>query len=365
MKILLVAAALLLARPAFANDVAQNALKHLPDRTTAPTHRSGEVEAVQKFAFPPGHVTISRTGRFFMDAFTYDNQSKFRVVELKNGKMTPFPSVELQKQFKTVHGLFVDARDRLWILDHGGWGFSRAPHLFGFDINTGKQIVSYAFPRDVAGPGSMLNDVLLDVRRDVLLLSDTGPINNKSAILVYDIRTNTSRRVLSQHPSLTSTDNTIFVEGKPFTVLGLIHPHYGLDGIAIDDEYFYYSAFNRGELYKIPLAKLTDARLGDRELARSIEKVADITMSDGMWADEQGRVWLTDVEHSAITRVNRDGSLETVYKDPRFRWPAGFARAPDGTFYFNCDAIDQTQLVSRDTILKRGPYYQFRFKPKD
>lgn len=338
-------------------------MPRLEDRTTAPLRPSSDVEVSGRFAFPPGHVTISRDGRMFMDALTYDPQAKYRVVEVRNGKMTPFPSIELQKQFKTIHCLFVDAHDRLWILDHGEWGFARAPHLFGFDIRTGKQIVNYAFPASVAGPGSMLNDVLLDVHSEKLLLSDTGPINGKSAILVYDIATNTSRRVLSGHPTLSASKNYIFVEGKPFTVAGLFHPRYGLDGIAIDDTYFYYSAFNRGELYKIPLARLTDAQLSDKELEPYIEKVADITMSDGMWADKQGNIWLTDVEHSAILRVTREGKLETVFKDPRFRWPADFAVSPDGWFYFNCDAIDQTQMVSRKTVLERGPYYQFRFKP--
>jgi sugar lactone lactonase YvrE len=344
--------------PAFAEN-------RLADRTTAPTRPTTEVDTAGRFDFPPMHVTISKTGRVFMDALTMDPDSKIRVIELKRGKMKAFPKPVYQKQFTTIHGVNLDKKDRLWILDHGNYGFLAGPRLYAYDINTGAELVNYTFPFAVAAFGSMINDVVVDTDHEQLFISDTGPISGKSAIIVFDIKNQTSRRVLSEHSSLSAADYDIVVEGKPFTVIGWFHPKYGIDGIALDatNTWFYYSAFNRGELYRLPVSALENESIGDVELAAKIEKVADTTMSDGMLADSQHRVYMSDVEHSAITRVQPNGHVETLFKDPKFRWPTGFAPSPNGWIYFTCTAINETVLKNRQEVLDLGPYYLYRFKP--
>jgi sugar lactone lactonase YvrE len=164
---------------------------------------------------------------------------------------------------------------------------------------------------------------------------------------------------------LSATNYPIYVEDKPFTVMGAFQPKYGIDGIALDADntWFYYSGFNRGILYRIPVSAAINERLGDAQVAKTIEKVADITMSDGMLFDHEGRYYLSDVEHSAVVRLWPNGKLETLYKNPKFRWPTGYAMAPDGRMYFTCTAINETVLKSRDEILKLGPYYLFSFRP--
>ena len=338
----------------------------LEDRTTAPTRSVGEVETVAKFDTPPGHATISRGGRIFMDAGIFDPAATIRVFERQNdGKMLPFPSPEYQKKFKTIHGIYVDAHDRLWILDNGKYGFARAPRLFGYDIQTGREIENYSFPASVAGIGSMINDIVVDPVREMAFISDTSPIAGKSSIVVFDIKKHSSRRILRDHISVRAANNLIYVESKPFTVIGLFRPKFGIDGIALDPTFtwVYYAAFNRGELYRIPVAAAVDAALSEADLERSVEKVSDITMTDGILVDERHSVYLSDVEHSAVVRASADGRLETLFKDPRFRWPTGYTRAPDGWIYFTCNAIHQITLQSREKILELGPYFLFRFRP--
>lgn len=337
----------------------------LGDRTGTPRLPASLAEKVAQFEFPPGHVSISKSGRIFMDAGFQDPQAKIRVIELKDGKQIPFPEEKYQAQFKSVHGTYVDQKDRLWILDHGNNGFSRKPRLFGYDINTGKEIENYEFPAKVAGLGSMLNDLVVDPARELIYISEPGPVFGNAGILVFDMKKRTSRRLLDRHPSVSAANYRIYVEGKPFTVIGLVHPKFGIDGLALDPTgtWLYYAAFNGGVLHRIPLTALADESLTKDQVAATLQKVADITMTDGIFVDDKQRVYLSDVEHSAVVRLNADGKLETIFKDPEFRWPTGFTPSPDGFLYFNCNAIHQVTLKSRRTIQGFGPYYLYRFRP--
>jgi sugar lactone lactonase YvrE len=128
-------------------------------------------------------------------------------------------------------------------------------------------------------------------------------------------------------------------------------------------QWFYYEAVNSVELYRIPAEALADPTLPKEALEAKIEHVAQITMWDGMYADPQDRTYLTDVEHSAIMRMNVDRKLETVFKDPQFRWPTAFSLSPDGYIYFSCNALQDIELRSRATIVARGPFHLFRFRP--
>ena len=211
----------------------------------------------------------------------------------------------------------------------------------------------------------MVNDLIVDPVREKIYISEPGPVFGDAGIVVFDIKTRVSRRLLHRHPSVSAASYRIYVEGKPFTVLNMIHPKFGIDGIALDPTvtWLYYSAFNSGNLHRIPVSSLINETLTAEQVAATVKKVADITMTDGIYVDAQQRVYLSDVEHSAVVCLNADRKLETVLKDPEFRWPTGFAPSPDGWMYFNCNAIHQVTLKSRDEIKNLGPYYLYRFRP--
>ena len=60
------------------------------DRTTNPTMPASAVEKVAQFDFPPGHVSVSRGGRIFMDAGFHDPAATIRVIELKKRQTSSF-----------------------------------------------------------------------------------------------------------------------------------------------------------------------------------------------------------------------------------------------------------------------------------
>ena len=68
-------------------------------------------------------------------------------------------------------------------------------------------------------------------------------------------------------------------------------------------------------------------------LASKVEDFAAKPLTDGLTSDDDGNVYLSDMEHSAVHRLSPDGHLQTLLRDPRLRWPDGFSFGPDGWLY--------------------------------
>lgn len=378
--------------------------RRLEDRTSTPRLRFDQLDVVQRFEFPPGHIEVTPSGRLFVDPYFYGPKFKpggqpesiepqsglvigghqerlnlhtTELIPKKQGggfDLVPFPREELQKQFNKVHQTRYDpTRNCLWVIDFGGFDLAGLlqdrPKIVAFDLATGEQIHKHVFDKSVVEKGSMLND--LQVGQDGnLYLSNSSPIAKDPSIIMYNPETGTPRRILKDHKSVSPASYDIHVQGKPFSVLmGLIKPKYGIDGIVVgpgrDDpktEWLYWAPFNSGELYGLPVSSLQGS---EEQIERSVQKVADITMTDGMavrrrTADGKTELYLTDVEHGAIVRLEPGGELTTIVKDERLRWPSNISFGPDGSLYFTCNAIDQVQMKSADTIRKGGPYELFR-----
>src|SRR3954453_2422321 len=88
----------------------------------------GELELVHAFtgAMPTG-VTVSHSGRIFVNFPKWGDDVRATVVELRDGEEVPFPSQEWndpdaaddEHAFVSVQSVVVDPRDRLWVLDTG------------------------------------------------------------------------------------------------------------------------------------------------------------------------------------------------------------------------------------------------------
>jgi sugar lactone lactonase YvrE len=95
-----------------------------------------------------------------------------------------------------------------------------------------------------------------------------------------------------------------------------------------------------------------------------VERFADITLSDGITTDDSGNIYITDMENSAIHRVDPGGNLQTLFKDSkRLRWPDGFSFGPDGDLYVTESALHVIMMKSKKQIKGGRPYHIYRFKP--
>jgi sugar lactone lactonase YvrE len=341
----------------------------LDDRTAGKTALlgAGDLQIAANLPYPPGNVAIAPNGRVFISFFDDGNQGDFATAELVGGNAVAFPSSPaFQDRLDAVLGVRADRQGRLWLLDHGTAGLSR-PEIFAIDIATQTVVFEHRFTSSEAGLGSLLNDVVIAPAGDFVYITDLSPLARKPAIVTIDLRgpVPVVRRRLERHASVVNGPYDTFVNGYEMRIKG-IRPTQGVDGLALDaaGANLYYAALNGGELYRVPTAALRDGT--DAALAAAVQKVADITMTDGMIADTAGNIYLTDMEHSAIARVTPAGELEVVVKDDRLRWPDGFAWAPDGSLYVTASALHTflpKLIVTEQHIAANAPYHVFRLAP--
>jgi sugar lactone lactonase YvrE len=335
-----------------------------PDRSGAPGLPAQALELVGEFAHPPGNITVSPSGRVFA-TFHPEGSPPISVFELVDGQAVAYPPGGLpgDLSYQTVLALRADARNRLWVLDYGRYGLGTA-RLLAFDLATGALVHRHEFPSKIALPGSMLNDFAVSPDGRQIYIADASLFALIPAVLVYDVATQRSRRLLQGHESVSAESYAPVVQGRRMELLGLFTVRPGVDSIALDaaGEWLYFAPVTNNHLYRVRTADLGDPSLSWRELETRVERFAEKTMSDGIAIDAAGTVYLSDLEHSAVVALGQDRKLRTLVKDERLRWPDGFAMAPDGSLYLTCSALHQVILKSPAEIAGKAPFQIWRLR---
>ena len=322
-----------------------------PDRTSRPLLASGALEVVAALPEPPGNIAVAPNGRIFV-TYHPEARPKLHVFELVNGQPVPWPDSEWQKRFVTPLSLRVDQQGRVWVLDIGFHGF-RQPRLFAFDLNNGALVHQWDMPRKIAGFGSFVQDFQIDPRGRFIYLADLSIVARRPALIVYDTQTRSARRMLERHPSATDGPYRIVARGTAMEFLGgLYKMHPALDSIALDrnGEWLYYGAMSNDTLYRV------------RTRDFQVEPFGPKPQTDGIAIDEAGNIFMTEVEHGTLALLRADGTLHTLVRDDRLRWPDGLS-LHDGWLYVTDSALQDVILKSRAHIAKHAPYFIYRVRP--
>lgn len=335
-----------------------------PDRSGAPTLPASALEVVAELPTPPGNIAVSAEGRVFVSLHPEARPSQ-TLVELVNGQARPWPSAEAQAQFTDVLGIRIDRQNRLWTLDNGGHGV-KPVKLTAFDVASGERLREIVFERAIAGLGSHYNDLQISSDGGSVYIADASFFGLKPALVVVDVGSGKARRLLERHVSVTPENYIPVVQGRRMEAFGLVAIRPGVDSIALsrDDQWLYYAPITGTHLYRIRTADLRNQALGPEQLAGQVETLAPKTMSDGISSDDQGRIYLSDLEHSAIVRYAPDtGALETLIKTETLRWPDGFSFGPEGWLYVTGSSLHQVIGLPASSVAEHAPYPVFRFKP--
>lgn len=336
------------------------------DLTTQPAIGEPGLETVLEHRLPVGGLAVSASGRVFFATHPDIPAEGPRVFEWRDGQARPFPSAATQAALlHTPAGLYVDGRERLWIIDPAMHGLGR-PRIVAVDLATGLVTHEHVFPREIAPRGSFLHDLVLDPAGRVAYIADASVWRKDPAVVVYDSLTRESRRALAGHAALRAQD---WVPGTKVRemryVAGLVPYKPGLHGLALDPagRWLYFGALANDTLYRVPAAALADPALDPARLSAAVEPAGVKPLSDGLAADSAGNVYVTDVEHGAVFRLDAAGRLRTLVRSPRIRWADALAFGPGGWLYVSDSALAETLLQADATVEDRAPYRVLRFRP--
>ena len=260
--------------------------------------------------------------------------------------------------------MVVDGDGFLWVLDPASPGFKGVVPGGAklVKVNIAAGIVERVIPFDdmVAPRNSYLNDVRLDPNDDVAYITDSGT----GAIVVVDLESGKSRRVLADHPSTKAEPGYVpVIDGKELRDENGKVPQIHADGIAIDAEgkYLYYHALTGRTLYRIKTSFLKDPKQSERDLAAHVERVAETGAVDGMVMDADDNLYLTALEENAIKRYRANGDiLDTIVQDDRIQWPDSMDISPDDYLYFTASQIHRMPRFNFGKDKRVLPYKFFK-----
>lgn len=337
-----------------------------PDLTGEPRLPPAALETVVSYDEPIGNVAVSRDGRVFFTVHPEARPEGAKLLEWRDGRAYPFPDeISQERLFETPLGVVVDSRDRLWTIDHGSHGLG-TPRLLAIDLGSGGVVHDHRFPGDIAPLGSFLQDLQVTADGGTVFVADASFWRQDPALVVHDVASGHDRRLLEHHASVTAQNWIIVTPSRTMSFFGgLAAMKPALDGIALaaDGSWLAYGAMTHDTLYQAPTSALLDPRLEAAELAACVERLGRKPLSDGLSSDREGGVWITDVEHGAVLRMNPERVLETWIETPRIRWADALCFGPDGWLYVADSALADVVLRSRAHIADHGPYFIFRFRP--
>jgi sugar lactone lactonase YvrE len=217
----------------------------------------------------------------------------------------------------------------------------------------------------VAPNGSYLNDVRFSPDGRYAYITDSG---GQGALVVVDLQSGTARRLLDAHPSVQVEKGVVVtIDGKPVRRPDGRGAEFASDSIALspNGQYLYWKALTGHTLYRIATEALIDATLAASELAARVERVGTTVVTDGLWMDSAGRLYLTAPEDHSVKVLEADGvdRPRTLVQDPRLNWPDTLSQGADGTMYVTASHIPDMAWFKADSPPQLRGTGLFSFAP--
>ncbi|AGO54026.1 major royal jelly protein [Serratia plymuthica 4Rx13] len=274
-------------------------------------------------------------------------------------RLVAFPSREgnavnaaPEQNLRNVLGFYVDRENGwLWALDMGFVaGEAEAPagsqKVLVLDLTSGRTIKRIGLDGVADRKGSFLNDIVVDERRRVAYISDSGSRsapNNKVGLIVVDFATGNARRVLDRHASLQVEAGVKVVAhgadvwpGNPLLI--------GINGIALspDGRTLYWTVTTGTHAHAVPTEILRNTAATDEQITAKIQDLGSVGgNTDGIVTDAVGNLYITDVTRNGIVKFDpKSRAMSLLAADEGVRWPDTLAIQPGGDLIFTSSSLN-------------------------
>jgi sugar lactone lactonase YvrE len=342
-----------------------------------------------------GGITQMPNGQLVIGYHPFYGPPKVQVALLNADRKstTPYPSAEWQScknadgSWKTdfnscvdwVLGLHTDANGILWLLDSAkstdkaaGRPAGLVPKLVGWDTKRNQLARIIPITGDATLTESQHNDFVVDLKHNVIVDADeaigegSNGVGNKAALVVIDLVTGTSRRLLQGHPSVMPVSDPIkWDQGK--ATAGTFKLGVGVDGIALDhkSEWLYFAPLSAYKQYRVRMSDLLDKSLTPEQLGARVEAYADKPFNGGLTIDNNNNLYMTEVGERAIGVIPADTrKYRRLVAAEGMVWPDGVTFNSDGYMYSGSAQLTLTSVLQADGVGKnKAPYLVYRFRP--
>ncbi|MEO0926708.1 MAG: L-dopachrome tautomerase-related protein [Cyanobacteria bacterium J06643_13] len=325
------------------------------------------ISVVASLAISPGNITLTPDNRIFVSLHQFYDP-EFSVAELVDGALVPLIPHHGASSitFTSVLGIQADAQGYLWILDNGNQSQS-LPKLVAWDIQQHQLARVIYLPQPITLSNSFVNDLAIDLSRNVIYISD--PIaGTESALIRVDLHTGQAVRLLQGHVSVIPEDIDLVVDGIPVQIEqqdgSLIRPHLGVNGLVLDtrNEWLYYCPMHGTSMYRAKSADLSNPSLSAAELASRVERYSPKPICDGIAIDRNDNLYVGDLAVNGLGLIKPDRSYQVLLADDKLAWIDSFNLGTDGYLYFNCDRLNLSAALNGGVNKSFPPYEVFRLK---
>ncbi|MGH8652999.1 MAG: L-dopachrome tautomerase-related protein [Gammaproteobacteria bacterium] len=343
--------------------------------TAALTEQPYEIRA--RLDAAPGNITVTVDGRVLISLHQFYGPA-YSVAELgEDGSLKPFPNAQFNDRSEGAHdfrldsvlGIRADSEGIVWMLDNG-LRSQLVPKLVGWDSKHDKLHTVIELPPPATPPDAFVNDFAVDPKRNAIYIADPAG-GSDAALIIVDLKTNRTRRVLQGHHSVIPEPVDLIIDGRPVQIKkedGTIHrPRLGVNPITIDtkNEWVYFGPMSGMSLYRVRAEDLANEQLSEILLADRVERYSSKPICDGISIDQSNNIYLGDLAANAIGVITPDRTYTRLVQSKDLSWVDSFSFSPEGELYAVVNRLHQSAVLNAGERLSKPPYLVLRVRAFD
>ena len=343
--------------------------------TAALTEQPYEIRA--RLDAAPGNITVTFDGRVIISLHQFYGPA-YSVAELgEDGSLKPFPNTQFNDRTERTHdfrldsvlGIRSDSEGIVWMLDNG-LRSQVVPKLVGWDSKHDKLHRVIELPPPATPPDAFVNDFAIDPKRNAIYIADPAG-GSDAALIVVDLKTNRTRRVLQGHHSVIPEPVDLIIDGRPVQIKkedGTIHrPRLGVNPITIDtkNEWVYFGPMSGMSLYRVRAEDLANDQLSEVMLEGRVQRYSSKPICDGISIDQSNNIYLGDLAANAIGVITPDRKYTRLAQSNDLSWVDSFSFGPQGELYAVVNRLHRSAVLNAGEALSKPPYFVLRVKAFD